>query len=62
MKKYILGHDPDEAGHKGVKRFIHNCKKSNIEVMEIPEGKDINDLNEEEFWNVPRIPIYRLKF
>lgn len=60
VKKYILGHDPDEAGDRGIDRFIKNCYKTNIEVMDIPQGKDINDLTEEEFWGVKRIPIHKL--
>lgn len=54
VAKYILGHDPDPAGDKGIERFIRLCNKTNIEIMDIPGGKDINDLSESEFWEVER--------
>lgn len=55
VRKYVLAYDPDEAGDRGVARFLKNVHKTNIEIMDIPEGLDVNDLSEEEFEKVPRI-------
>lgn len=56
VKKYILGHDPDEGGDRGIERFLKHCHKTNIEIMDIPAGKDINDLSEDEFFSIKRFP------
>ena len=54
VNKIILGLDPDEAGDKGIERFLRNVHMTNIQIMDIPEGKDINDLSEDEFNAVER--------
>lgn len=52
---YVLCLDPDDAGRKGTKKlieFLLKNKKYNINIALIPEGKDVNDLNENEFRQV----------
>ena len=50
---YYLALDGDEAGKKGIKKFINNIRKDVIvDVIELPRGKDVNDLTEEEFNNL----------
>lgn len=47
---YILCFDGDEAGRKGRDKFIQNLGDNVfITVVNLPEGKDVNDLNKEEF-------------
>ena len=55
-RKFVLALDPDEAGEKGCRRFIKffNGKKI-ITKLKFPAGKDVNDLNLEEFKNCPEI-------
>ena len=54
IRNYILCFDGDLAGKKGEKRFIENMRKNVIvSVKEIPAGKDVNDLTEEEFRKIP---------
>lgn len=47
--KYNLCFDGDEAGRKGTKNFIKNVKNCFVSVVNIPSGKDVNDLSLEEF-------------
>lgn len=51
---YVLALDPDEAGRKGTKKLgmylLQNNKK--VYVCLIPEGKDVNDLTQEQFNSV----------
>lgn len=59
IKHYILALDPDEAGIKGTYRFINNMPKDVfIDVLELPKGKDINDLTKEEFESLIPIDSY----
>lgn len=53
--KYNLCFDGDEAGLKGVSRFIKNMTKAFITVVSIPNKKDVNDLSKEEFDKLDRI-------
>ena len=49
IKHYYLAFDGDNAGRKGIDRFLKNIRKDVfIDIMVLPEGKDINDLSEEE--------------
>lgn len=51
---YVLALDPDEAGRKGIRkliRFLLDNRRYNIYVMLLPNGKDINDLTQEQFRN-----------
>jgi len=50
VRKYIIALDNDTAGHKGKDRItkaLINCKL--INYVSVPEGRDINDLEKEEF-------------
>ena len=50
IRKYYLCFDGDDAGKKGARRFIQNINKDAIVVeLNIPLGKDVNDLTKEEF-------------
>jgi len=49
---YVLALDPDNAGRLGTMKlinYISGLKNTNIYVCDIPEGKDINDLNQDQF-------------
>lgn len=48
-RAFNLCFDGDEAGDKGVKRFCNNIQKKLIYCIDIPRGKDVNDLTREEF-------------
>ena len=53
IRSYILCFDGDEAGRKGAKRFMQNMKKNVfITDMEMPLGKDVNDMEKDEFLNL----------
>lgn len=47
---FVICLDPDDAGDKGTRRLIKKFKSSRILwKMNIPKGKDVNDLTKEEF-------------
>lgn len=47
---YVLALDGDDAGAKGTRKIIKKLRnKKLIYVIEIPQGKDVNDLDKEEF-------------
>lgn len=53
-KGFVLALDPDEAGIKATKKlkqFLQNHKRL-VHVAQVPVGKDINDLTEDEFKNM----------
>lgn len=50
IKNFVLCFDGDEAGKSGARKFIDNlCNYASISVKAIPQGKDVNDLEKEEF-------------
>ncbi len=50
IRKYILGLDPDAAGQRGAEKLKKALMKHKIVTsLELPAGKDINDLEKEEF-------------
>ena len=52
-RKFVLGLDPDDAGFKGRQRFRNFFNDKRIVTdLEIPTGKDINDLSDVEFKNL----------
>ena len=58
IRHFILGFDGDEAGDKGREKFYNNLKDfAFISYLKIPRGKDINDLTQEEFKNLEKIPM-----
>ena len=53
IRKYRLAFDGDFAGHKAVRRFQDAMSKyAVLTYIEIPNGKDVNDLTYEEFINL----------
>lgn len=58
IRKFYLALDPDDAGAKGQQRFIKNVKGKLIKCLQIPEGKDVNDLEYEEFLNALNKVLY----
>lgn len=61
---YVLALDPDEAGIKGTYKlgeFLQQHNKRNINVSLIPYGKDVNDLQEEEFKNTQVVTFNQWK-
>ena len=49
IRHYILAFDGDDAGNRGIKKFINNIRKDVfVDVLKLPKGKDINDLTKEE--------------
>ena len=46
VRKLILGLDPDDAGRKGADRIRKNVRGKIITEYAIPEGYDINDLDD----------------
>ncbi len=54
VDNYVLALDPDDAGRRGIKKlikFLVSNHKFNIFVMLLSNGRDINDLTEDEFKN-----------
>lgn len=49
FRHFILALDPDDAGRSGTKKLINALTNKFISVVDIPEGKDVNDLTKEEF-------------
>lgn len=61
IRHYILAFDGDEAGDKGITRFIRNIRKDVfVDIMLLPRGKDCNDLSAEEIANLPLISQYSI--
>lgn len=52
QRHIILALDGDEAGRKGTTRLIKGLTNKIVTVLQIPDGKDINDLSKEEFDNL----------
>lgn len=52
IRKFILALDGDEAGENGTQRLIKGLTNKIVTVLNIPKGKDINDLTKEEFDNL----------
>ena len=56
IRNYVLCFDGDSAGDSGIKRFIKNMNEDVfISVVEIPRGKDLNDLTKDEFLSLKRV-------
>lgn len=52
IRKYILCLDGDEAGINGRNRLMKGLNNKIVAYIEVPEGKDINDLSKEEFFKL----------
>lgn len=56
IEHYYLALDGDEAGDNGIRKFIKNIKKSVfVDIIQIPRGKDVNELTLQEFDSLPII-------
>ena len=56
IKHYYLCFDGDDAGDKGIRRFLKNIRKDVfVDIILMTRGKDINDLTQEEFDKLPII-------
>lgn len=54
---YYLALDGDQAGRTGIKKFINNMPSELlIDVLLLPDGKDINDLSAEEIESLEVVP------
>lgn len=49
VRSYVLCFDGDRAGDIGKSKFVKNIKGALIYSVDIPRGKDVNDLTKEEF-------------
>ena len=55
-RKFIIALDPDEAGQRATRKLRKALRGSKLVTQyEIPEGKDLNDLDEKEFENLVEI-------
>ena len=55
IRHYVLMFDGDPAGRNGAKKFTNNIRDDVIvDIITLPEGKDINDLNKEQFEQILR--------
>lgn len=52
--QYYLCFDGDEAGKKGIDKFAKNVYNGFVTVVEIPKGKDVNDLTKDQFEKLNR--------
>jgi hypothetical protein len=57
IRKVILALDPDKAGDKGTYKLKKYLRGKIITKVIVPQGKDINDLNYEEFISLKEIFI-----
>lgn len=54
IREFILCFDGDNAGRKATQNFINALGKDKfIKVITMTEGKDVNDLTQEEFEALP---------
>ena len=50
IRHFILALDPDNAGKRGTEKLISALSHNKIiDILPVPEGKDVNDLTYEEF-------------
>lgn len=56
IRNYILAFDGDDAGKRGIDRFINNIRNDVfITTLNIPKNKDLNDLSEIEIKNLLKL-------
>ena len=54
IRHYYLCFDGDNAGRKGIRRFLKNIRKDVfVDIIIMKEGKDVNDLTEDEYNSLP---------
>lgn len=52
LRYLILALDPDDAGRRGTKKLINALDNKIIKVVKMPDGKDVNDLEKDEFFKL----------
>ena len=57
QRKLVIGTDGDEAGDKAARRIAKALTNKLVTRLDIPKGKDINDLSKEEFDKLEEIFI-----
>lgn len=56
ISHFVLCFDGDDAGTKGIKKFLKNINHDKIiDIKTMPPGKDVNDLEKHEFESLPII-------
>lgn len=56
IRHYYLCLDGDEAGDRGIRRFLSNIRRDVfVDIILMERGKDVNDLTQEEFDRLPII-------
>ena len=53
IRHYVLCFDGDDAGRRGRQRFANQLTNAMVTWVELPQGKDVNDLTLEEFQSLP---------
>lgn len=62
IRHYYLAFDGDEAGKKGIERFLKNIRDDVlVDVILIPKDKDVNDLSQDEFDKLEIINSFEYK-
>ena len=62
IRKYHLCLDGDLSGRHGILRFIENMPQDiMIDIVKLPDGKDVNDLTKEQFDNLPHFDKFNFK-
>lgn len=60
IRVYNLMFDGDEAGDKGIEKFIKNIRKDVIiNIIKLPRGKDVNDLEYNELEKLIQDQLYK---
>ena len=58
IRVFVLAFDGDEAGRRGREKFIKNMSYDcMLSYIDMPEGKDVNDLSYEQFMALPMYNI-----
>ena len=58
IRNFVLAFDGDDAGDLAITRFLNNIRKDVfVSILKVPRGKDINDLSEEEFYNLEVVSV-----
>lgn len=53
---FVLALDPDDAGRNGINKlgnFLSKNTQKRVYVLDLPNGRDVNDLQQQEFRQVP---------
>ena len=58
IRVFVLAFDGDEAGRRGREKFIKNMSYDcMLSYIDMPEGKDVNDLSYDQFMSLPMYNI-----